>query len=613
MKSDPADISIVIPTYKRGEVLLQTIRHLMMLPSPPGEILVVDQTEEPSPDVLQFFQGLEENVPTFGTPAIRRIVLSKPSIPHAMNVGMREARGDIVLFLDDDIIPDEQLISNHWKTHETCPEAWAVVGQVLQPEDVGKKTERRERNAEKLKTETLKKRPKTEGVGGKAGKPISGCQDFKFSAFHASSLRQGLDFRFNASSPAWVENVMAGNLSVRREKALAVGGFDENFTPPVSYRFETEFAKRLIAAGGQIRFEPSASIRHLRAGQGGTRSRGSHLTSVSPLHGVGDYYYALRCGKGADRMLYMLRRPFREVCTKFHLCHPWWIPVKLIGELRAMALAVQLRKTDSEPLLKEAGRDGSKGFYDAQYQGERYAAYSSSESHPFHPELKQLLSRFGNTRGKWLEVGCGRGVLQDVVEDYTGVDISSMVSSFMKKPFFCAPAEALPFEDSLFDGVWSYAVLEHVDNPEQALLEIRRVLNPDGILFLSPAWQCRSWAGQDYAWKPFCELSMLNRIRKMQIPVRDSVAVRACSVFPRRLFHLVSYFLKKSPVRFYSRPLTPNYSEYKVIDADARHNMDPFDAILWFRSRGDRVLSHPSWRQAFFVRTGTIVVEVAKA
>jgi hypothetical protein len=38
----------------------------------------------------------------------------------------------------------------------------------------------------------------------------------------------------------------------------------------------------------------------------------------------------------------MLRRPFREVCTRFHLRHPWYIPVKFIGEIRAMFAAIHL-------------------------------------------------------------------------------------------------------------------------------------------------------------------------------------------------------------------------------------------------------------------------------
>jgi glycosyltransferase involved in cell wall biosynthesis len=137
---------------------------------------------------------------------------------------------------------------------------------------------------------------------------------------------------------------------------LAVGGFDENFIPPVSFRFETEFARRLATGGGKIRFEPQAAIRHLRAGSGGTRARGGHMASASPLHGVGDTYYALRCGRGWDRLWHILKRPFREVHTKFHLRHPWWIPVKFIGELRAIRLAVQLNQSGPKLLTTNETR-----------------------------------------------------------------------------------------------------------------------------------------------------------------------------------------------------------------------------------------------------------------
>ena len=311
MKMNTDQISIVIPTYRRGEILMETVRYLMELPEPPNEILVLDQTEVHSPEILGSFQTLEKGI-------VRRIVLPKPSIPHAMNIGLKKAQGDIVLFLDDDIIPDENLITAHLKVHKQFPAAWAVVGQVLQPEE--------EFQVSEIRNQRL-----------------------------GNSLRRDLDFKFNSNVPAWIENVMAGNLSVKKRFALQMGGFDENFIPPVSYRFETEFAKRMIKAGGKIRFEPSASIKHLRAGHGGTRSRGSHLTSASPIHGVGDYYYALHCGQGAERIGYMLKRPFREICTKFHLRHPWFIPVKLAGELRALQLAIRLYNYGKD-LLSEGGR-----------------------------------------------------------------------------------------------------------------------------------------------------------------------------------------------------------------------------------------------------------------
>ncbi len=341
-------LSIVIPTYGRDNVLCDTIRALIALETRADEILVVDQTLEHESATAERLAAWEAEG------RIRWIRHQPPGTVGAMNRGVLEARRDIVLFLDDDIVPDDNLIRGHVKAYEKHPEAWAVVGQVIQPEDVGEKDNR------EFRGEPQKTQKDTEGET--AGPILKSSESnlfhspnsrFKYPLlcilrflrlpfFSPSFLRQDLDFDFSGTDPAWVENVMAGNLSVRRERFLQLGGFDENFIPPVSYRFETEFAKRLIAAGGRIRFEPAASIRHLRVPSGGTRSRGSHLTSGSPIHGVGDYYFALRCGRGWQRLSYILRRPFREVCTRFHLRHPWWIPLKFVGELRAIWAALRL-------------------------------------------------------------------------------------------------------------------------------------------------------------------------------------------------------------------------------------------------------------------------------
>jgi len=306
-------LSIVIPTYGRDEVLCDTIASLLQIDRGAYEIIVMDQTQRHDPHSERRLAEWQRN----GEIQWRR--LHAPSITEAMNQGVLAAAGDIVLFLDDDIIPDPNLLHNHLSAYEQYPEAWATVGQVLQPEDW--------ENAE-----TRQNIPPRANIQSDDSRDVSPY----------STLSADLRFPFNGEMSGWIGNVMAGNLSVERERFLELGGFDENFIPPVAYRFETEFAKRIIVSGGGIWFEPSASIRHLRAPSGGTRSHGSHLTSASPVHGVGDYYYALRCGHGWERLLYMLRRPFREVRTRFHLRHPWYIPVKFIGELRAMAEAVQL-------------------------------------------------------------------------------------------------------------------------------------------------------------------------------------------------------------------------------------------------------------------------------
>lgn len=222
MPIDPRQITVAIPTYRRGDVLRQTLGALLRLDPPPGEILVVDQTEEPSATVVQELRQLE----TMGR--VRWFRLSPPSIPQAMNVGLREARGAVVLFLDDDAEPSPDLVAAHAARHGG-PHV-AVCGQVLQPGEA----------------------PDPGANRGPRG----------------SGLRADLDFRFNGAVAMEIANVMAGNLSVERRTALSIGGFDERFLGS-AYRFETDFARRLVAAGKQILFAPEASIRHLRLATGG--------------------------------------------------------------------------------------------------------------------------------------------------------------------------------------------------------------------------------------------------------------------------------------------------------------------------------------------------------
>ena len=206
-------ISIVIPTYNRGEVLVDTLSALLAMTGY-HELIVVDQT-----DIRD--QAVEAKLHAWQTEGkIRMIRHQPPGVVAAMNRGLREAAGDIVLFLDDDIEPRPELLEAHSSALLAHPEAWAVVGRVKQPEGRSQKSEVRGRGA---------------GVG-------------------CLGLRDDLDFDFDSDEPASITNVMAGNLSVRREMALALGGFDENFSPPVSFRFETEFAKRVIAVGGIIRY-----------------------------------------------------------------------------------------------------------------------------------------------------------------------------------------------------------------------------------------------------------------------------------------------------------------------------------------------------------------------
>ncbi|HET8775931.1 MAG TPA: glycosyltransferase [Thermoanaerobaculia bacterium] len=306
-------ITIAIPTYNRGAILVETIERLLTLAPRADAILIADQTKQHPADVEQRLRSWHDEG------AIRWMRLEEPSIPKAMNDALLAATTELVLFFDDDLIPDGGIVAAHTNAHQNS-EVWAVAGQVLQPgeqPDVGRGFS-----------------PPLPGEGGLKPRPT-------------------LDFKFNSSQGAFITNVMAGNLSVKRERALAIGGFDENFIG-AAYRFETDFAMRVAAAGGRIWFEPNASIRHLQLSTGGLRSYGDHRSAPVPAHSAGDYYFALQHMPRFWR--YAARRIVQNVATRYLATHPWLIPAKLIGETRGLLLARELHRKGRRLRVVPAGK-----------------------------------------------------------------------------------------------------------------------------------------------------------------------------------------------------------------------------------------------------------------
>jgi GT2 family glycosyltransferase len=296
-------LTIVVPTYGRDEVLLETLKHLIALDPPASEIIVVDQTKEHRNEICYALESWQ------ASGSIRWLRLKDPSIPGAMNRGLLEASHPIVLFVDDDIIPHSELVEAHAKALEKTGAA-LVAGRIIQPWQVGR--------------------------------------DFSDDdGFHFATVR-----------PAWIEDFMGGNFSVHRDIMLELGGFDERFVR-VAYNFEAEFAHRLCRAGFRIYYEPTAFIHHLRVSTGGTRTFGDHLRSYRPNHAVGAYYFILRTWSGWQSVGRFLGRPLRAIATRHHLRQPWWIPPTLLGELSAMVWALLLAAQGPRYLSSGSVNDGA--------------------------------------------------------------------------------------------------------------------------------------------------------------------------------------------------------------------------------------------------------------
>jgi ubiquinone/menaquinone biosynthesis C-methylase UbiE len=91
-------------------------------------------------------------------------------------------------------------------------------------------------------------------------------------------------------------------------------------------------------------------------------------------------------------------------------------------------------------------------------------------------------------KGKILDVGCGDKpfftYIESQAEYYIGIDYPKQMQENSNIEIY-ASADLLPLKNQTFDFVIISQVLEHLENPGEALKEIFRILNPKGHVFVS--------------------------------------------------------------------------------------------------------------------------------
>jgi glycosyltransferase involved in cell wall biosynthesis len=124
----PLPLTVAIPTYNRANFLRQTLAGLALqvFPRGPFEVLVIDNNStDHTRAVVAEFAGAD--------PAPRHVLETQQGLDHARNRALTEARGEIIVFADDDILmrPDwlAQLVAPLLADHARS--IGAVGGEVI--------------------------------------------------------------------------------------------------------------------------------------------------------------------------------------------------------------------------------------------------------------------------------------------------------------------------------------------------------------------------------------------------------------------------------------------------------------------------------------------------
>jgi ubiquinone/menaquinone biosynthesis C-methylase UbiE len=139
----------------------------------------------------------------------------------------------------------------------------------------------------------------------------------------------------------------------------------------------------------------------------------------------------------------------------------------------------------------------TKDFYNDVYQNHHSSNYDCGEDGmPLRSALlisdtSSWLEQTGlaeRNDAKILEIGCGMAFVSKVHPGWHGAEYSKSAVNRVKQRdgnssrIYEEDAMHLSFADSSFDGMFTWATLEHVIDPNKAFMEINRVLRGGGTV-----------------------------------------------------------------------------------------------------------------------------------
>ncbi len=239
-------LSIIIATYNRGEKLARTLRSLAAQTLPAGEweaVVVNNNSTDDTPGVFARFTGAEGRDLN-----IRMVEETRQGLSWARNRGLAEARGEIIVMIDDDEEVNPGFLAAYLDFFTEHPAAVA------------------------------------------AGGPMVACYEDRrprwMSHYTEALAASTIDLGPRVRRFPRGRYPIGGNMAFRREVIERVGAFDTALGRTGQNLLggeEKEFFARVTASGGEIWWVPGAVVQHLIPP---SRVTEAHFRKLSRMVGV---------------------------------------------------------------------------------------------------------------------------------------------------------------------------------------------------------------------------------------------------------------------------------------------------------------------------------------
>ena len=148
-----------------------------------------------------------------------------------------------------------------------------------------------------------------------------------------------------------------------------------------------------------------------------------------------------------------------------------------------------------------------------------------------------------------LNLGCGK----DIRAGYVNVD-----KAFLKGvDVVCDLEQGLPFKASVFEGIFSRYVLEHIQDLIQCMSEIHRILKPDGMAHIEVPHCTCVYAYTDPSHKIFFTLRTMDFFEEgasegyfLNIPFRFKIVSKRLRFTEDRRLRILNFIINSMVNRF---------------------------------------------------------------